>query len=188
MSHTSAGHKGQDAQGNISAPDDGPRQARQSTLAAGQDGRLVIAKAASNQGGVPTNSAQINAGINNQGRYMANRKRRQTEMGPEYEPPNNKPAVPDNAGESEERQYKKHLRCWTPVLTGCFDQPIESRAVSFITTEHLHEAMGTTDQDKWLLNQPSRQGAGFVLKLEKWDLTDSGVTDDITSVYDLPSD
>ena len=152
MHHTSASHKGQDAQRKDSTPGDGPRQVRQSTLAAGQGGQLVISKAESKQGGAHTISAQVNANMISQSGNLMNRKRRHTDMGPVYEPPVNNAAVPDNAGESEERQYKKHLRCWTPVLTGGFDQPIESRSVSFITTEHLHCAMGTTDEDKRLLN------------------------------------
>ena len=152
MNYTSAGHRGKDAQRKDSAPDDGPRQVRQSTLAAGQDGQLVIWKADSKQGGAHTISVQVNANMISQSGNMLNRKRRHTDLGAEYEPPIKDVAVPDSVGESEERQYKKHLRCWTPVLTGGFDQPIESRSVSFITTEHLHCVMGTTEEDKRLLN------------------------------------
>ena len=105
-----------------------------------------------------------------------------------YERPSSSAANPDSDGESEVRPHKKTLKCWTPVITNGFRQLVEPRHVCFVNTERLHRAMGTSDEDRRLLNQPARQGAGFVFKLEKWDLNDPSVAEDLISVYGLPSD
>ena len=39
-----------------------------------------------------------------------------------------------------------------------------------------------------LLMQPASHGAGFYLKLGKWDLSDAVVAAELISIYDLPSD
>ena len=173
----------------------GPHSMRQGKLAAGPDGQLTVVQpdpgleggqvadvgsrmgGAHGTGGGPAASGQIHL-----------RKRRQTGSGPVYEEPSSSVVDPASADEPEARLYKKHLRSWTPVLTDGPHQPVEPRSISFITTEHLHSAMGTSEQDRRALSLPSKQGAGFVLKLEKWDLGDPSVAAELINVYDLPPD
>ena len=83
---------------------------------------------------------------------MANAKRIKTEHGAVFLRASSAAANPGSDGEPEVRLYKKTLKSWTPVITEWPHQAIESRNVAFVTTEHLHRAMGTSDEDRRLLS------------------------------------